>query len=451
MVDDTALAFRSIANYLWAFCSWNRMQRQADPRLGVERWSEFISGVKVLAANETPEPRREMPLSLLIQVAEAVDRASFREVNAIFFLIASYFTFSRSECPCPKSFSGQEQFDEKQHWQVRDFCIRALSTGAFALFVRFKRVKQDARIQRPEVRGDGSDPGAAREGGSDWSIVGDIPGHVLSPFMWYRLLMSFYPNGRDPAAPMFLSLDRIRPYIYSAALADVKMLVGKVQEDTDFGIHSARVGGYNASLRSNGEELTVAHGLWRSRAHSRYQRWTDVEVAGIVAAMTGEDNAYVAVDAADGRPFAVQAARAVRLNQAALARGRGGRTGRGGRGLTGGTVMATLAGEPAATGRGADDPVATAAAALAALAEEPAVAAAAGGDGGGAPSPLQISPPSGWLLADDGRYMPPPHLSHTAPQATVVAAWAMHRQMARLATNMVGTSGFAVARTRHGV
>lgn len=80
--------------------------------------------------------------------------------------------------------------------------------------------------------------------------------------MWYRLLMSFYPNGRDPAAPMFLSLDRIRPYTYSAALADVKMLVGKVQEDTDFGIHSARVGGYNASLRSNGEELTVAHGLW---------------------------------------------------------------------------------------------------------------------------------------------------------------------------------------------
>ena len=47
--------------------------------------------------------------------------------------------------------------------------------------------------------------------------------------MWYRLLMSFYPNGRDPAAPMFLSLDRIRPYIYSAALADVKMLVGKLQ------------------------------------------------------------------------------------------------------------------------------------------------------------------------------------------------------------------------------
>ena len=161
-----------------------------------------------------------------------------------------------------------------------------------------------------------------------------------------------------------------------------------------------------------------------------------------MAAMTGEDNAYVAVDAADGRPFAVQAARAVRLNQAALARGRGGRTGRGGRGLTGGTVMATLAGEPAATGRGADDPVATAAAAL---------AAAAGGDGGGAPSPLQISPPPGWLLTGDGRYMPPPHLSHTAPQATVVAAWAMHRQMARLATDMVGTSGFAVARTRHGV
>ena len=69
MVDDTALTYRSISNYIWAFCSWNRMQRQADPRLGVERWSEFIRSVHVLASNEVSEPRRELPLSLLIEIA----------------------------------------------------------------------------------------------------------------------------------------------------------------------------------------------------------------------------------------------------------------------------------------------------------------------------------------------------------------------------------------------
>ena len=44
---------------------------------------------------------------------------------------------------------------------------------------------------------------------------------------------------------------------------------------------------YNASIRGNGEELTVAHGRWRSRAHTRYHRWSDLEVAGITAAMVG--------------------------------------------------------------------------------------------------------------------------------------------------------------------
>ena len=49
------------------------MQRQADPRRGVARWSEFISGIRVLTANEVSEPRREMPMSLLISIAENVD------------------------------------------------------------------------------------------------------------------------------------------------------------------------------------------------------------------------------------------------------------------------------------------------------------------------------------------------------------------------------------------
>jgi hypothetical protein len=100
MVDDTELAYRSISNYLWAFCTWLRMQRQADPRRGVERWSEFMQSVKVIAF-EVSEPRREIPLSLLISVAEKVDESDFRQVNAFFFLLIMFFTFSRSECPLP--------------------------------------------------------------------------------------------------------------------------------------------------------------------------------------------------------------------------------------------------------------------------------------------------------------------------------------------------------------
>ena len=48
------------------------------------------------------------------EVAAAVDTTSFREVNAFFFLLIMFFTFSRSECPCPKSHSGRESFDDTQ-------------------------------------------------------------------------------------------------------------------------------------------------------------------------------------------------------------------------------------------------------------------------------------------------------------------------------------------------
>jgi hypothetical protein len=45
----------------------------------------------------------------------------------MFFIIIMLFTFSRSECPCPKTFTGRGQFDADQHWMVRDFSIRKLT------------------------------------------------------------------------------------------------------------------------------------------------------------------------------------------------------------------------------------------------------------------------------------------------------------------------------------
>ena len=241
-------------------------------------------------------------------------------------------------------------------------------------------------------------------------------------------------------------------YFRAVETDPTKMLVGKVQADTDYGMHAARVGGYNASVRANGEELTVAHGLWRSKAHNRYHRWSDLEVAGIPAAMVGEDNSYLEDDGAgEGRPFQVRA-RAVRLNQSPRGGVRGGRAGRGGRGRTGTTTEAPTA--VADTGAGVG---------VVAVEEEfetpdgnPHGLPADEPDGDGlpdeapvvSPSP-RLSPPPGWTVAADGRFMPPPRLPNAAPQVTIVAAWAVHRQLTRLASALV-LDAQPRARTRHG-
>jgi len=56
--------------------------------------------------------------------------------------------------------------------------------------------------------------GEATRGGSDWSFVGDLPGHALSPFKWYRLLirllMGFYPGPRAETSPFFMTLPPAR-------------------------------------------------------------------------------------------------------------------------------------------------------------------------------------------------------------------------------------------------
>jgi hypothetical protein len=410
MVDDTSLAYRSISNYIWAFCSWNMLQRQADPRKGVERYSEFMQSVKVLAF-EVGEPRREIPLSLVTKMVSVIDETDFRMVQAMFFFCIMWFTFSRSETPCPKTFDGKDKFDDKQHWQVRDFDIRRLSSGAYALFVRFKKVKQDGRIQRPEARGDGSaPPGAAKEGGSDWAIIGDIPGHPLSPFKWYRLLMSFYPNGRDKTDPMFMAKDRTRPYTYGCAMADLRWVIGLFQTDVDFGIHGFRVGGYNASLRTNGDELTVAHGLWRSKHHTRYARWLDVVVAGIPAAMVGEESSYeVAHEDGGGRALAQPRS----AQRRSAAQGGAGTSAEGG------------GGQSAEEGVVEEE-------------EEEVVE--------------EVALPEGWSTDDEGRFVPPERFAAAgvSPQRSRDKVKRLDAQLRKLEVALKDVQLAASTRTRHG-
>ena len=286
------LTYDSISNYMWGMRWWMKMNRQQDPVLGVMNWGEFMQALKVVTW-VPHEPRRELPFAVIQLMLEAVDLNCFWEVQFALFALILLFTFSRSECPCPKHHTGESSFDERQHWQVRDVVIRMTSRG-YALAARFKATKTDPRIERETARGSGDNSGGgAGQGGNDWAYVGDVPG-VFSVFTWYRRFMSFFPGPRDATAPFFMAKDRQRAYTYTAAMADLKVLLARVSADVEYGLHSFRVAGYNLSLKGNGEALTVAHGGWESAAHHRYARFQFVNVLGIAANMVGGENVYAA-------------------------------------------------------------------------------------------------------------------------------------------------------------
>ena len=194
------------------------------------------------------------------------------DVNFAFFIVVLLFTFSRSETPCPKTFAG---FDPAQHLQCKDIKWRCVD-AVYCLVVRFKAVKQDPRITRR----------SASDGG-DWSYVGDVPG-PFSVLQRFKVFMRFFAAERDGEAPFFLARDRVRPYTYAAAMADLKTRCARVGVDgSRFGIHGIRVAGYNASVRANGHDLTICHGLWAGPSSaSRYHRFdVSTEIVPMAANM----------------------------------------------------------------------------------------------------------------------------------------------------------------------
>ena len=127
--------------------------------------------------------------------------------------------FSRSECPCPKAFEGVEGFDPSQHWQVGDV-IFVVQSGTKGFRIRFKSVKQDARVERPQARGEDGMPG-------DWSYVGDVPDSIFSIVRWYMALCKFGTRS-DKSESFFLAADQKRPYTYRCAMADLRRMLDKV-------------------------------------------------------------------------------------------------------------------------------------------------------------------------------------------------------------------------------
>ena len=309
MLEDTDLVADSISTYVWGLRWAMKLRHQADPVMGVMMWHDFMVGIRVIA-HVPGEPRRALPTELIKQIGETIDLNEFWEVQFFFFILVLLFTFSRSECPCPHAFTGPRSWDDNKHWMVRDVMIRMVQ-GVWVLCVRFKAIKQDPRIERPTARGDGSDRAAAREGGSDWSYVGDCPGSILSPFLWYRRLMAFYTGPRDSTSPFFMAKDRVRPYTYPAAMSDLKTLVRRVQPDDDhYGIHGARVEGYNKAKLVAGEELAVAHGGWKPGSNSKYDRFDLTRVfalSGLMAASEGRSQETESDEMDERAPLAAEA------------------------------------------------------------------------------------------------------------------------------------------------
>ena len=189
---------------------------------------------------------------------------------------------------------------------------------------------------------------------------------------------------RSATDPFFLAQDMKRPYTYTAAMSDLHFFLAMVSEDIAFGIHGLRVLGYNLSKQAVGEDLTVAHGLWTSKAHTRYERFGLLKVFGISSAMMGVPSPYASANPPE---------RSLRERLAPAA-----------------------SQTEVEAGGGEED------------AEEEEGESDASGEGWS-----QAQPPPGWTVTPDGRrFVPPASMAGASSASTPARAWRIHRAVQSL-------------------
>ena len=169
--------------------------------------------------------------------------------------------------------NGRQNYDKEKHFRVEDFDVGVVpdTGGVRALWVRFRGIKQDPRVQRPEAR---SDRGDGRTG--DWSCLGEVSVDKWNPLFWYTKLTRAWGRRREPRdGPMFLDETQQHPLTYGKALRwfyGWQRAVGVAEEDLA-GLHGLRVTGYNRAKNALGQSVAQAHGLWKSTAVNRYERF----------------------------------------------------------------------------------------------------------------------------------------------------------------------------------
>lgn len=297
LVYETELKATSISNYVWALRTWFKWNHQPDPIYGVLEWDDYMQSVAVVAW-VAREPRKAVPLSVLRAALEAVDMSSFEEVQSALLMVMLFFSFSRSESPCPKSFTGAGSFDDTKHLMVCDVEIRSFG-GVACAAMRLKVIKQDPRLERAEAAGN-----------EDWVYLGVADEEVFNILFWIRAFWGFFPNDgssppRPPNSPFFRDVDRVRPLTYSNALASTRRLYAKVTSDEEaatYGLHGLRVEAYNRA-RAHDPLLAVAHGGWSSEAHTRYARFDMRDVLALPGAMLAGVCQTSTSEVAEGIPF----------------------------------------------------------------------------------------------------------------------------------------------------
>ena len=300
MLDDTDLVYHSISTYVWGMRTMHTLQHQSDPAMGVEFFREFTRSIAVLSA-VPGEPRKRVELEVVRAILLGIVEHSWGDrvrVQLGLVILTLLLSFSCTECRCPKNFTGDESWDPGKHWQACDFSLR-MTSGHWVMWVRFKAIKQDPRMERPQARH--ADPNFPSDligdatASKDWVPLGDVPSiPEFSIAKWYMRFVQLVGRERSPNEPMFLAADGVRPYTYRALSSEFKAAcVSHGGSDRD-APHGLRVLGYNLSKHGNGVDVTVAHGGWseESDGHCRYDRFAHLLVLGVTAGMFGVPSVF---------------------------------------------------------------------------------------------------------------------------------------------------------------
>lgn len=256
----------TISNYVWALCAFMQSLLHADPRVNLVGWKFFLAAVHVMCYVPY-EPRKRVPTESIRSALAAVDVTDFAMVQMAVFVLFLYFTFQRSEFPCPKTYAG---LDAAKHLLVKHMepylCGFRWAVGS---------TKADPRAERLSA-----DAGPGRE----WIVVGEVNDPLFDLRVWLCHFYSFFPEGpRDPDSPFFrCTSDRLRPLIYRNALRDYRLfLTGHIDDPSSVGIHGVRSEGFIVCSNAVGEEAAVIQGGWRGLVSaSRYDRLTrDVQMS----------------------------------------------------------------------------------------------------------------------------------------------------------------------------
>ena len=188
-------------------------------------------------------------------------KALFWRLKLLYLCCFLYFTFQRSELPCPKSADGLDR--------LKHLLVRHMEPFKGGTRWAVGTTKADPRAERLS-----GDAGPGRE----WIVVGEVTDDLFDMRVWlshfYRMLP---PGPRAPDSPFFVDADLRRPLTYRKALDGFRAFLGKggCPNPELYGLHGVRAEAFVTCSGAVSDEAAVIQGGWVSRATaSRYDRLT---------------------------------------------------------------------------------------------------------------------------------------------------------------------------------